>query len=377
MVITSFSGPSAVTQVLIQPDGRIVAVGKLAGSLTNIVSNQLEVALARYTTRGGLDAAFDGSGTAVVDLSAATFTTSETLATTPPQVGAATLATEADQLIGSKQGSAVLNDGGEILAVGNSGANTVEAEVITQGVDLSAAVVTQLPASIAGGTKSFANVQITENAADTAKGSVTIDLEITTDAQGNGATLVKTLTQKVNLAGGHSHTYKIPFIYPANLPAGNYFLLANVTGDGSAAMRELNQLNNLSPAGHTVAITPPFVTLAGSALSATSTFAPGKPARIEFTLTNDGNVVAKGKTVVDLYLLTDQTAESGTLVSDKPFAITLQPGASHVYRQSFVVPKTLATGTYTLIAVVDPAKSLGLTDQTNSTVIDPTELMIG
>jgi uncharacterized delta-60 repeat protein len=376
-VLTSFSGPSAVTQVMIQADGRIVAVGKVAGSLSNIVSNQLEVALARYTTRGVLDSAFDSSGTAVVDLNAATFTTSETPATTPPPVGAATLATEADQLIASKQGSAVLNAGSEILAVGNAGGNTVEAEVITQGVDLSAAVVTQLPASIAGGTKSFANVQITENAPDIARGSVTIILEITTDAQGNGATVVKTLTQKINLAGGQSHTYKIPFVYPANLPAGNYYLLANVLGDGSAAMRELNQLNNLSPAGHTVAITPPFVSLAGSALSAAKTFTPGKSAGIEFTLTNDGNVVSKGKTEVDVYLSTDQSVEGGTLVSDKPFAIALQPAASHVYRQSFVLPKTLAAGTYTLIAVVDPVKSLGLTDQTNSTVTDPTRLMIG
>jgi hypothetical protein len=87
--------------------------------------------------------------------------------------------------------------------------------------------------------------------------------------------------------------------------------------------------------------------------------------------------VAKGKTVVNLYLSTDQTVANGMLVSNKPFAIVLQPGASHVYRQSFVVPKTLAKGTYTLIAVVDPVKSLGLTDQTNSTVMDPIRLRIG
>lgn len=377
VVLTGFSGPSAVTQVMIQPDGRIVATGQIAGSLTNIVSNQLEVGLARYTTRGVLDTAFDGSGTAVVDLNSATFTTSEARPVTPPPVGAATLATEADQLIASKQGSAVLNAAGEILAIGNAGDNTVEAEVITQGVDLSAAVLTQLPTSIAGGTKSFANVQITENAADTAKGTVTINLEITTDAQGNGATVVKTLTERISLTGGRSNIYKIPFVYPANLPTASYYLLANVAGDGSAAMRELNQLNNLSPAGHTVAITPPFVTLAGSALSATTTFTPGRSAGIEFTLTNNGNVVAKGKTELDLYLSTDQTVESGTLVSSKPFAVALQPGANHVYRQNFVLPKTFAAGTYTLIAVVDPAKSLGLIDQTNSTVTDPTRLTIG
>jgi hypothetical protein len=110
---------------------------------------------------------------------------------------------------------------------------------------------------------------------------------------------------------------------------------------------------------------------------ATSAFTPGRPARVEFTLTNNGNVLARGKTVVDLYLSTDQTAVDGTLLASKPFAIALQPGASHVYRQSFVLPKTFAGGTYTLIAVVDPLKSLGAIDQTDSTVIDPTRLTIG
>jgi uncharacterized delta-60 repeat protein len=375
VVVTSFSGASAVTQVMIQADGRIVAVGKVADNLADIVPNQLEVAMARYTTRGVLDTAFDGSGEAAVDLSAATFTTSGTLAVTA--VGASSLATQANELIASGQGSAVLNAAGEILAVGNAGTSTVEAEVITHGVDLSAAVVTSLLAGIAGGTKSFANVQITENAADTAKGTVTITLELTTDAQGNGTTVVKTLTTKINLAGGRSHTYRIPFTYPADLPTGNYYLLANVVGDGTAPMRELNQLNNLSPAGGTVTITPPFITLAGSALSTTSTFTPGRAAVIEFTITNNGNVLAKGKTVVEVYLSTDQTVADSTPVSDKPFVIALQPGASHVYRQSFVVPKTLATGTYTLIAVVDPLKSLGTIDETNSTVIDATQLTIG
>jgi uncharacterized delta-60 repeat protein len=375
-VITSFSGVSAVTQVMVQADGKIVAVGKMTPNLTDIVSSDLELVLARYTTRGVLDTEFDGSGEAAVDLSAATFTTSGTLAATP--VSATSLATEANQLIATGQGSAVLNAGGEILAVGNSGANTVEAEVITHGVDLSAAVVTQLPAGIAGGTKSFANVQITENAGDTAVENVTITLELTTDAQGNGTTVLKTLTTRINLAEGRSHTYRIPFTYPATgLPVGNYYLLASVVGVGSTAMRELDPLDNLSPAGHPITVTPPFITLAGSALSVTSIFTSGRPAGVEFTLTNDGNVLARGKTMVDLYLSTDPTVSDGTLVSSRPFAIAMQPGATRVYRQSFVVPSTLATGTYTLIAVVDPLKSLGAIDETSSTVTDANPLTIG
>ena len=375
-VVTSFGGPSAVTQVLVQANGEIVASGKTTASLTSIVANETEIAVARYTVRGVLDGTFNGSGQTVIDLSTATFTTGSVFTIVPLDT-TPDLESEFDQLIASKQGVAVSVASGDILDVGNSGDATVEAEIITTGVDLATALVTQPPAAIAGGTKAFATVRITEAGADLASGTVTLQLEIATDALGNGATLVKTLAERINLPAGRSRTYRVPFVYPATLPTSHYYILANVISGSTPAMRDLNQLNNLSPETATVAISPPVVSLAGSALSNLSSFTDGRIAHVELTLSNDGNVLARGRTVINFYLSTDQTIANGTLVASSPLGIVLQPGAAHIYRLSFVVPKTTTARPYTLIAVVDPMDSLGSTDHTNSTVIDATTVTVG
>ena len=70
-VITPFNQPSAITQVLIQANGEIVASGKTVASLNGLDPTQLEVALARYTTSGKLDTSFNTTGTAIISLGGA------------------------------------------------------------------------------------------------------------------------------------------------------------------------------------------------------------------------------------------------------------------------------------------------------------------
>ena len=58
---TSIGGPAQALAVAIQTDGKIVAAGGLAGG------SSLDFALARYSTDGTLDATFDGDGIATID----------------------------------------------------------------------------------------------------------------------------------------------------------------------------------------------------------------------------------------------------------------------------------------------------------------------
>ena len=60
-VITSFGGADVATAVVIQPDGKLVVVGR-----TNIAGNTV-FALARYNTNGGLDPAFGTGGLVTTD----------------------------------------------------------------------------------------------------------------------------------------------------------------------------------------------------------------------------------------------------------------------------------------------------------------------
>lgn len=60
-VLTNFGGSDGANGLAVQPDQMILAVG------STTQSGSVDTALARYTTTGGLDAGFDGNGTATID----------------------------------------------------------------------------------------------------------------------------------------------------------------------------------------------------------------------------------------------------------------------------------------------------------------------
>ena len=63
-VTTSFNQPAAISKVLVDADGTIVASGKSIASLVNFDPSTLELAVARYTTKGHLDPSFNVTGQA-------------------------------------------------------------------------------------------------------------------------------------------------------------------------------------------------------------------------------------------------------------------------------------------------------------------------
>lgn len=174
---------------------------------------------------------------------------------------------------------------------------------------------------------------------------------------------------------GRSRDYKITFDYPAAASAGNYYMLATVQEGGT--LRDLGQANNTAVSPGPVTVAPAFVSLAGSTLSAGPAFTVGKTAVAIFTVTNDGNVQAKGSTTADLILSADQTAADGTMITAAKLPVSLPADKGKIYRISFKLPKTFAPGTYYLIAVIDPTESLGTNDRTNSAVVDPTSVVVG
>jgi uncharacterized delta-60 repeat protein len=382
-VVTSFNEPSAITQLVLASNGEIVASGKSTSNLNDIVPDDLDVAIARYTTSGVLDTTFDGTGKTLLNPSSGVIGTADTLTKTITAqftiqpFDASSLGAEFAAFISSAQGVVSLTPGGEILDAGNSGSDTVEAELITAGVDLAASLLASLPAAVTGGSKALVTVTITESGTDQATGTVTIDLELADDAQGDGETTFKTLPENINLREKQSRSYHISFLYPSSITAGSYYLVADVDNGSSATLADLDPENNLAASKAAVSIAPPFVSLTGSSLSTTSTFTLDKPAAIEFTLTNNGNVPAKGTITVDVILSTDQTAADGTIIDPVKLVVSLSAGKSKPNRISFKLPSTITAGSYYLIAVIDPTDSIGSDDKTSSTVVDATQMVVG
>ena len=137
-VITSFGQPSAITRILIaRRDGKIVASGKTTSSIAALVPNQLEVALARYNIDGSLDKTFSATGTAVITLQGGVSEHRDIVT-----VGSSNdLLQQFKEFKQSAQGALAINQGGELFDDGTSGTDTVEAAVITSGVDLATRVV--------------------------------------------------------------------------------------------------------------------------------------------------------------------------------------------------------------------------------------------
>ena len=139
VVTTSFNQPTAVTNVLIDPDGTIVASGKTVASLATLDASELDLAAARYTAKGHLDPSFNGVGQAIYNLSTAVTTASLTIPSagrgqsaslqpTPltPFDATSDLMSAFMQLTQTDQGVIAMTTGGDLLDVGNNGANTVK-----------------------------------------------------------------------------------------------------------------------------------------------------------------------------------------------------------------------------------------------------------
>lgn len=367
-VVTDFGQPSAVTQLLLESNGDIVASGKTTASLANVTPDTLDVAIARYTTRGTLDTSFNATGKAIVDLSAGEIPTPTLL-----HPDASALGAEFDAFTSSLQGVVASTTGGEILSAGNSGANTVEAELIAAGIDLLTKLLSSVPAAVLAGSRATAAISITENGTQATSGVVTVTLELATDAAGDGAVTIGTASERISLKQAQARSYRLPYTYPDTL-AGSYYLLATVTDPAGAT--ELNPANNTAASATAIAVASPFIALDGSGLTTSSALAGGKIATFSITVTNNGNVLAAGHTTLQLLLSPDETPADGTPIATQPLVVSLAAGRSRTYRFSTKFPATAPIGTFNLLALLDPTNTLGTTDRSDTLVIDPTEVSV-
>ena len=359
-VTTPFDQVAAVTQLALQSDGSIVASGRTSTTL----GGTLDLAVARYTSKGSLDTSFNGTGKVIVDLGSGIV-----------PAAASSLGAAFDAFVSSEQGTVNLTQGGEILTAGSSGANTVEAELIAAGVDLVTKVLSALPASVLAGAKGKVSVTITESGTTAAKGSVTIAVSFATDASGVNASTPLNFDEKVSLKQGVSKTFKLNFTFPTGLASGDYFLFADVT-NGTGVPADLNTANNTAAAAAATTIAPAFVTLSGANL-ATASITPGKTVTISIDLTNTGNVTAKGRTEIDLYLSTDTTVADGVSLGVAPLTVSLAADKSKTYKLKVPTAATLPAGTFNLLGVIDPNNSLGNGDTSNVLVVDATPVTVG
>jgi hypothetical protein len=259
-----------------------------------------------------------------------------------------------------------MTPGGELLDVGNNDGNTIAAQIITEGIDLAAALIAKLPASVVGGAKSTVSVQVTEGGNLPVTGVVTIELFASPDADSTaGISAFASMPEKLKLKENQAKTFRLKFTFPSPATSSTDYLLATVD---PGSLQDLDILNNTAASTSTVVIANPFVDLSGSGLTA-PVFTAGKPATVSFDVTNNGNVPTTARSAVEFLASPDGTFAGGIPLPTVPLMLNLKPGATKVYKIKLTLPTTLPSGSYNLLALLDPANVVNDPNTGNNLIV--------
>jgi uncharacterized delta-60 repeat protein len=252
-VITSFGEDAAITSVLVQSDGGIVASGKTAASFSSAAAGQLGIAVARYNSNGSLDTSFNGSGKTLVTLTGQSATSnllhpSNVTRDITPDITAVAADDQLQQdfnaFVSSAQGIVATTPGGNLAVAGNSGGFTEEGQLVATGIDLAASLLASLPASEKPGAFATVGINITDNSSAAASGTVTVQIFVSgASTNDTGDTSLFSHPEAIKLKASKAKSFKLKVKLPPSLAAGQYFLVASVT---TGAIQDLNPVNNIA-----------------------------------------------------------------------------------------------------------------------------------
>jgi Tol biopolymer transport system component len=241
------------------------------------------------------------------------------------------------------------------------------------GGTLTPTITATLPAGVIGGAKAkgaSATVKVTNMASSDYNGNVTVALFASTDSalDTNTDLQVTSVTKKLKIAAGQSKDVKVKIASFPSAPIGDYVLIAQASGDNIAA--------SSAATGTKVTIAAPFVDVASTFGSLSSSSRLGKKAKLVLDLTNSGNIDAKGSAPVTIEFSTTSGGEpvvGGSTTSTAKLA--LKAGSSKAAKLSFTVPAELPAGTYFVSTHLD-GTSLGDTNAADNDSVSTTTITV-
>jgi len=218
-------------------------------------------------------------------------------------------------------------------------------------------------------------VVVTNSGTIKVEGDVRIDLYASTDQElnRNGDTLLASNLFSMNLLPGISRTYSFTKVDVPELDVDNCYLIADI--DTGNAIHELDEENNLAVSDRTVEWREPQRDLTGvlNASRLPEQVVPGDAregqlTRVPVRVTNNGNVEARGRIVIDLYASTDPQLDTGadTLIAAKVVSVRLPPGESTTVRLSILDVPELLPAEYHLIAHIDSLNAIAEVQDNNN-----------
>jgi hypothetical protein len=235
------------------------------------------------------------------------------------------------------------------------------------GPDFSIQITSGLAPNILNNSSQRVTVQVTNNGNEAFKGAVPVQLYLSADTTlDDSDSLVHQVFPKLKLGIGQSKSVKLKF--DIAVEAGAYNLFARVDPFGTTG--DLNLANNASDP-QAVNVADPFVDLVGGTLVVpTGPLAAGAKVRVDFPVTNNGNITASGKVQFLLIASTDTVAESGLdpVIATVNSRIKLKPTAGKTISFKFKIPALLGAGDYFFIGLANTNGGVDENNVDNNTV---------
>ena len=277
------------------------------------------------------------------------------------------------QYVLNVQGNQVLDANGNAVAAASLPAVQVTVTP-PDGPDLVASIPDTLGA-VVGGSKGRARVVVTNQGNQPVpRGSqMTLTLYLSTDGTvSTDDVQVATTTKRFAAKPTKAKRYTMRYLYDAPAGGPSYQLLA--VADATNTITESRENNNVAAAPVNVA--PPFVELGTAVGAVRPTALVGRRFSLPVTLTNNGNVPAKGPATFSIVASTDDVLGNGDDVAVTPLTknVNVKNGKSKRVNLSFPLT-TLAAGTYRFFVTTafqgTPADTISTndTDSADNTVI--------
>jgi hypothetical protein len=236
---------------------------------------------------------------------------------------------------------------------------------------LSGTFAGRVPAALNSAQPNHVSVRVINSGDQPASGPVNVNLYASSDPTlGPGAALLASASRTMRLRPGRGANVSLRFNSPAGLQDGNYFLLAQVGGNGVSAV-----VTSPRP----VSIQHPFIDLVGQFSSfpvgAVDVNNTGNDV-LAVRVINRGNVPAAGALAVSFYASTDTTPDAADpLIGVAARNVRIRPGGSQVFTAPITFPSGTAVGNYYVFAQVDSARAFAESNEDNNTVLGPRQLI--
>ena len=238
-------------------------------------------------------------------------------------------------------------------------------------VDLSGALAPIVVVNPAGPASfQLVQLQVRNSGTATASSLSTMQLWASADGVPGGADDFKLseIRPYVYLPAGAAGYYYFAYLVPGNVPAGTYDLVAVI--DSSNNFSESVETNNQASIASGLVMRNPDLTIGIPFASLPST-ARGSWGWALLRVDNAGPAWAYGQADIQVWASTDGVLGNGAgdvlLTTLSNYWIVLPPGAAGYYAAVFQLPQSMASGSYSIMAVVNSSDTLAETDLTNNT----------